>query len=102
MDFSFHASPYWRFSRRQSAAQTSGFATIYSFNGTDGYQPQSSMIFGRDGALYGTTNSGPGAGQGTIFKLTPSGSAWTETVLYDFYSYEKGAFLHPHRRIGCR
>jgi hypothetical protein len=39
------------------------------------------------GNLYGTTNydGGPSSG-GTVFQLTPSGTGWSETVLYRFCS----------------
>ncbi len=36
------------------------------------------LIFDQSGNLYGTTSSG------TVFELTPSGSAWTETILHNF------------------
>jgi uncharacterized repeat protein (TIGR03803 family) len=54
------------------------FATIFSFNGTNGASPYR-MILGRDGVFYGTTHTGgasitnDGVGLGTIFKLVPGG-----------------------------
>jgi uncharacterized repeat protein (TIGR03803 family) len=36
------------------------------------------------GNLYGTTQQGGAYGFGTVFQLTPSGSAWTETTLHSF------------------
>ena len=67
---------------------------LYSFcaqGGTgcpDGYQPSSGLIEYASGDLYGTTGDGgaydvSGDG-GTVFELTPSGAAYTETVLYSF------------------
>jgi uncharacterized repeat protein (TIGR03803 family) len=65
---------------------------LYNFNGpagdsVDGVGPNI-LIQGRDGNFYGTTVYGgsngycdSGAGCGTVFKLTPSG---TETVLHSF------------------
>jgi len=44
------------------------------------------LVFGPNGALYGTTPFGGTWGTGTIFELAPPaspGGAWTETVLYD-------------------
>jgi|HubBroStandDraft_1064217.scaffolds.fasta_scaffold00750_15 uncharacterized repeat protein (TIGR03803 family) len=80
---------------RADVAQTAGFATIYSFNGTDGYQPVGGMILGNDGSLYGATSLGGAPGwAGTIFQLTPAGSAWTETVLYSFPDVRR-AFAEP-------
>jgi len=62
----------------------SGTETVlYSFtcsNG-DGSSPLSGLIRDRQGNLYGTTGFGGSFGQGTIFKVTPSGK---ETVLYSF------------------
>jgi uncharacterized repeat protein (TIGR03803 family) len=49
--------------------------------GTDGSQPQAALIQSTDGNFYGTTISGGTSGQGTVFKITPSGF---ETVLHSF------------------
>ncbi len=68
---------------------------LYSFQGgNDGALP-SGVAVGTDGVLYGTTTyGGSGAcsdggrtGCGTVFALTPPGTAgwaWTETVIYSF------------------
>ena len=69
---------------------------IYSFldNGEDGYFPQAGMVMDRKGSLYGTTfYGGPGTcdgGCGTVFKLTPSGSGYDESILYAFQDYTDG------------
>lgn len=64
---------------------------LYSFHGTpDGAGPAGNLIFDRSGALYGTTSGGGvtyldcEAGCGTVFKLTPTGSGYAETILYRF------------------
>jgi uncharacterized repeat protein (TIGR03803 family) len=67
---------------------------IYSFQGgSDGAVPAVALIADSKGVLYGTTvyggtgncSSGSfGPGCGTVFKLTPSGSGYAETVLYAF------------------
>ena len=62
---------------------------LYSFTGNqDGGQPTSNLTFDSAGHLFGTTSSGGStncpAGCGTIFELTPSGSGWTESVIYSF------------------
>jgi uncharacterized repeat protein (TIGR03803 family) len=76
-------------------AQTPGFATIYSFNGPDGDQPEANLILGKDGSLYGTTiRGGAYANAGTIFQLSPGGASWTETMLYSFDS-NNGGFNGP-------
>ena len=58
---------------------------LYSFGqAPDGNYPEASMVFDALGNLYGTTPGGGTYGAGTVFKLTPSGGDWTETVLYSF------------------
>lgn len=58
------------------------FTTLYSFDGTHGANPNGGLVQGTDGNFYGTTINGvENQGQGTIFKITPSG---TLTVLYTF------------------
>lgn len=73
---------------------------LHSFKGgSDGGNPSSRVIFGKDGALYGTTHSGGGqcplcGGSGTVYKLTPPAmghTQWTETVLYSFNGGNDGA-----------
>jgi uncharacterized repeat protein (TIGR03803 family) len=73
------------------------FHPLYSFTwGTDGKWPASRIVFGPDGALYGSTYEGGGdqcgdAGCGTVFKVQPPAAfcrsvscPWPETVLYAF------------------
>jgi hypothetical protein len=69
---------------------------LYSFkSGTDGANPNGSLVFDQKGALYGTTffggNQGcqqdSGVGCGTVFKLSPpakKGHAWGYKVLHRF------------------
>jgi uncharacterized repeat protein (TIGR03803 family) len=55
-----------------------GFQVLHSFLWTDpndGASPQSQLIEGLDGYLYGTT-SGGGSGFGTVFRIHPDGSAF--------------------------
>lgn len=61
----------------------SGTETVlYSFaGGSDGEHPYAGVIQGSDGNFYGTTYFGGTSGNGTVFRVTPSGS---ETVLYTF------------------
>jgi uncharacterized repeat protein (TIGR03803 family) len=59
---------------------------IYSFKaGNDGKGPMG-VTARPNGQLYGATEGGGAAGEGTLFKLTPplSGDVWTETVLHRF------------------
>ena len=52
----------------------------------DGLGPNSGVIFGPDGRLYGTTCCGGGGleYQGITFRLTPASDGWDETVLSRF------------------
>ena len=76
------------------------FNSLYSFQGgSDGGNPDASVVFGPDGTLYGTTFSGGGVtcpsgfgyGCGIVFNLRPKPTActsalcpWSETVLHRF------------------
>jgi uncharacterized repeat protein (TIGR03803 family) len=74
------------------------FNTLYEFTGgSGGANPYGKVVFGPDGALYGTTWEGgaqcpnnPNYGCGTVFRLRPSsgfcGSScpWVETVIHRF------------------
>jgi len=73
---------------------------LYTFQGNVDGQYPGEVLFGANGALYGTTNSGganPGVqchsnrritwGCGTVFEVSPPahhGGSWTKTVLYTF------------------
>ncbi|MGO9305449.1 MAG: choice-of-anchor tandem repeat GloVer-containing protein [Candidatus Korobacteraceae bacterium] len=62
--------------------------TLYQFQGypNDGAQPAfGHLTFDAAGNLYGTTSWGAPSGySGNVYKLTPGGSGWTESVLYNF------------------
>ena len=59
---------------------------LYSFTGgADGSGPYAvDPVFDQAGDLYGTTAGGGSASDGVVFKLTPPGSGWTESVIHDF------------------
>jgi uncharacterized repeat protein (TIGR03803 family) len=76
-------------------------SVIYAFTGMngDGAYPSASVVIGKNGVLYGTTQFGGSAtsgspcsyygatGCGTVFQLTPPatpGGTWTETILHSF------------------
>jgi uncharacterized repeat protein (TIGR03803 family) len=61
----------------------SGTLTVlYTFTGgSDGAAPSAGLIADGVGNLYGTASAGGTSGNGTVFKVMPSG---TETVLYSF------------------
>ena len=57
---------------------------LYRFRGKNGSEPYAGLILDNKGALYGTTSEGGAYGQGTVFRLTPSASGYTESFLYSF------------------
>jgi uncharacterized repeat protein (TIGR03803 family) len=67
-----------------------GERVIYAFqNGSDGNNPVGGLLSDNRGDIYGTTVLGGGnmvcaGGCGIVFKLSPSGSSFSETVLYRF------------------
>ncbi len=65
------------------AAPAQTFTTLIDFNGSNGANPQASLIQGTDGNFYGTAAQGGANGHGTVFQLTPGG---TLTTLYSFCS----------------
>ena len=73
--------------RRAAAQSAATESTLYAFcaQGTttcpDGSDPYGGLILASDGNFYGTTVGGGSNGNGTFFKITPSG---TLTTLYNF------------------
>jgi len=76
---------------------------LHSFAaGTDGENPDSTLIFGPDAALYGTTYRGgndgcydpryqDGTGCGLIFRMVPkSDGSWTEQIVHRFTGADGG------------
>jgi len=63
---------------------------LYSFGGypADGRNPQAGLAQGRDGNFYGTTAEGGTYSNGTMFRISPSG---TYTSLYSFAGSPDGA-----------
>lgn len=55
----------------------SDFSILASFAGSDGENPEGTLIVGADGNLYGTTLQGGTDNRGTIFRVTTAGSVST-------------------------
>ena len=67
-------------------------SVLWNFgNGSDGKSPYTGLVFDQSGNLYGTTVIGGQYGLGTVFQLTPSGSGWTENILYSFQGASDGS-----------
>ena len=86
---------FFAFNLVLSAASAQTESVLYSFTGAaDGGNPVSTIVFGTDGLLYGTTSDGgdlsgcDGYSCGVVFQLTQSGS---ETVLYTFTGAADGS-----------
>ena len=72
---------------------------LHGFLGEPGKYPASGLISDTAGNLYGTTSEGGHApacgtnsGCGIVFKLAPSSTGWTYSVLYVFRGGQDGAF----------
>jgi uncharacterized repeat protein (TIGR03803 family) len=72
-----------------SPAQT--FTTLHSFDYTDGQAPYG-LVQATNGYFYGTTYSGGANDDGTVFKITPTG---TLTMLHSFTGRPPMAGLTP-------
>jgi uncharacterized repeat protein (TIGR03803 family) len=69
------------------------FAVLHSFAISGNAEgPIGNLVLDSNGNLYGTTKSLGTFGLGNIFKLSPSGSGWTYTDLYDFSNSGDGAY----------
>jgi hypothetical protein len=64
------------------------FTSLFSFNGTNGGNPEAALIQGKDSFLYGTAEYGGSnftatfTGDGTVFKITTNG-AFTPLVYFN-------------------
>ncbi len=68
---------------------------LYSFSGTklgrDGSGPSARLTVDARGVLYGTTELGGYDNKGVVFKLTPTGSGYAESVIHHFDGLRGGA-----------
>jgi len=65
--------------------------TVHNFGfPPDGALPASGVIIDRSGNLYGTAEAFGPNDNGIVFELSPSGSGWTETVIYSFEDFNDG------------
>lgn len=90
-------SGIWCFVPAASAESTT--TVIYAFpGGSGGRNPGGQLIADHAGNLYGTTELGGIADNGTVFELslpTVKGGKWTETVLYSFAGGSDGLAPNP-------
>jgi uncharacterized repeat protein (TIGR03803 family) len=72
------------------AAQAQTYTVLFKYNGGPvGEAPNGDLLLDAEGNLYGTTRFGGANGDGTIFKLDPSGM---ETALFSFSETSGGVF----------
>jgi uncharacterized repeat protein (TIGR03803 family) len=57
---------------------------LFAFAAAKGVLPQSGVVLGSDGALYGTTTLGGAKGGGTVYRLAKVSGVWTFAVLHHF------------------
>jgi len=69
-----------------STGYASAPTILANFNGTDGAYPNGGLIIDKAGDLYGTTEGGGTAREGTVFEIKSTGSSYatTPTVLVSF------------------
>jgi uncharacterized repeat protein (TIGR03803 family) len=79
-------------------AQTPTLRTLYAFDGYvnsgDGIEPNSALVIGFSGVLYGTTASGGISNNGTVFALNPPwtpGDPWKEAQIHLFTGGSDGS-----------
>jgi uncharacterized repeat protein (TIGR03803 family) len=58
-------------------ADAQPYTVLHAFAESDGQYPLAGLVQGTDGNFYGTTNAGGTGGNGTVFKITPSGALTT-------------------------
>jgi uncharacterized repeat protein (TIGR03803 family) len=99
----------WNHGTVFSLSRSSGYTvltSLYNFTGqNDGGEPDARLIIDNAGSLYGTTAHGgyyyfDWAGAGVIFKLTQSGSGWSETVLHMFGDGGSDAMVPTSLTVG--
>jgi uncharacterized repeat protein (TIGR03803 family) len=72
-------------------------SVVYAYGGgTDGQSPWAGLIADANGVLYGTTEFGGGSaacksGCGAVFRLTPNGGGYTESIVHAFEGGDDGA-----------
>ena len=65
---------------------------LYRFTGgADGAVPYPGVVMDPAGNLYGATNEGGAANAGVVYKLSPGGSGWQQTLLHTFQGKPDGS-----------
>lgn len=65
--------------------------TVHLFTGgDDGESPESDLVQGANGTIYGTSLYGSNGNDGTVFEIMPSGGAYAFQVIYNFSGAVQG------------
>jgi len=68
------------------STRAQSFSVIHNFTGgTDGANPLNGLMMGAGGYMYGTTSAGGAYGNGTVFRLAPTG------ILQTIYAFQGGS-----------
>ncbi len=60
-------------------------SVLYRFlGGTDAWEPNGPIVIDRAGSIIGSSGFGGSRNDGAVFKLTPSGSGYSESIVYSF------------------
>lgn len=71
------------------------YSILHIFTGIpDGAEPYGAVMLDQSGNIFGTTLEG-GSQDGTAFEVSPSGSGWTEKVLYSFSDQNNNGTFPP-------
>jgi uncharacterized repeat protein (TIGR03803 family) len=65
---------------------------LYRFQGQPDASAPFSLVFDSHGNIFGVSETGGAFNWGAVFELTPSGSGWTEQVIYSFTNRQDGAY----------
>jgi hypothetical protein len=58
---------------------------LYRFRGgADAWEPNAPIVFDKNGSMYGSAGFGGSRNAGAVFKVSPSTSGYTESVVYSF------------------
>jgi uncharacterized repeat protein (TIGR03803 family) len=83
----------YRYLPNTSGANGGTSSVVFAFTGgSSGSYPAGPVLLGASGTIYGVTSGGGTSGYGVIYKLTPTASGYTETVLHSFTGPPDGAY----------
>lgn len=92
------------FSSFSAISQNATLNLLCSFAMTNGANPESGLVLGKDGNFYGTTSAGGSNGTGTIFKVTTNGvlttvASFDATRYNSSLGYTNGSGATPYATL---